>query len=82
MKQSKKVKWIVGLSGVAFSSFVLGQFETNNEESMMLGVAQSAQEAISEEEKELLALDWENFVFIESTSATKKGTSDRTTKRS
>lgn len=82
MKQSKKVKWIVGLTGVAFSSFVLGQLETNNEEESTFSMMQSTDQAISEEETALLALDWENFVFEESGYVPKERESERKTKRS
>lgn len=82
LKHSKKAKWIVGLSGVAFSSFILGQLDTNNEEENTFDMKQSTDQVISEEEDALLALDWDNFVFEESGYVPKEGGSERKTKRS
>lgn len=78
MKQSKKMKWIVGLSGVALSSFVLGQLD-NGSEGQTAFNEQTISQHISKEEKELLKLDWTDFQFPETASENK---SDRKSKRS
>lgn len=77
MKQSKKLKWVVGISGVALSTFVLGQFNASSKEEQF-----PANEQISVEEQELLALDWNNFQFDDQLDNMPVIKSDRKTKRS
>lgn len=78
MKKSKKIKWIVGLSGVALSSFVLGQLDMGSEGQTAFS-EQAINQNISKDEKELLELDWSDFQFSETVSENK---SDRKSKRS
>ncbi|MBA4537361.1 hypothetical protein H1Z61_09450 [Bacillus aquiflavi] len=76
MKHSKKARWIIGLSGVAFSAFILSQIEYEAADNN--STEQIKDQEVSKKEKELAALDWGNFTINE----TQIRQSDRKTKRS
>lgn len=79
MKANNKAKWIVGITGAAFSAFVLGQINDTpahtsaNNEALLTEINDS----MSEREKELVQLDWSNFTLYEG-----EGHSDYKTRRS
>lgn len=78
MKTNTKAKWVVGVSGVAFSAFIIGQLDTsvaNNN-----GLAVEITENMSEREKELLSLDWSDFSIQTSNEGMRD--SDRTSRKS
>lgn len=92
MNGKQKAKWIVGVTGTAFTAFVLSQFAmgdtnasntTNNSNN---NVQSEITAKMSEEEKELVQLDWSNFstsnTISYSDSTTQTSASDRQTKRS
>ena len=80
LKAKVKAKWIVGISGAAFSAFVLGQLNEGtaiNSDIPKIEITKS----MSEREIELAKLDWSNFsVQSDNSERTKK--SDRISKRS
>ncbi|WP_342468425.1 hypothetical protein [Ureibacillus sp. FSL K6-3587] len=68
MKANNKAKWIVGITGVAFSAFVLGQINGTPVHSSATNPNDAALEieindSMSEREKELVKLDWSNFTL-------------------
>lgn len=83
MKVNTKAKWIVGLTGAAFSAFVLGQLDdtptkatnTNN------GLSSEVTDTMSKREKELVQLDWNDFVIQENNNYRNGEYYDRTTRR-
>lgn len=79
MKASAKAKWIVSVSGVAFSAFIIGQLDdTNvNKDDPFAIVANSS---LSDREKELLNLDWSDFTL--QAVDERNVQSDRTSRRS
>ena len=84
MAKSHKSKWIVGISGAAFSAFVISQMGANPP-LVQTGVPQTVKtKSMSKEEKELVQLDWSNFSINGAPIVSAGGVqhSDRTTKRS
>lgn len=93
MKSHIKAKWIVGMTGAAFSAFVLGQLDDtptntgNNSEMISTAeisniennsvMAAEVNDSMSDREKELAQLDWSNFTLDQRTDY-----SDYTTRRS
>lgn len=70
MKAGTKAKWIVGITGAAFSAFVLGQLDDNpsqKENTNSFGMLTEVNDAMSEKEKELVQLDWSDFTLQENT---------------
>lgn len=68
MKVGTKAKWIVGITGAAFSAFVLGQLDDtpvqkNNTYADTIGLITEVNDSMSEREKELVQLDWSNFTL-------------------
>lgn len=79
MKDSKKVNWIIGTSGVVLSAFLLTQINDTEIKNDPIQQSLLLDETISGKEKELLQLDWTNFdVQIVQKSSEK---SDRKTRR-
>ncbi|WP_075980058.1 hypothetical protein [Bacillus massilinigeriensis] len=81
MKPKAKAKWIIGVTGTAFSAFVLGQLNdtptaANSEDSLKIEITDS----MSEREKELAKLDWSNFA-IQQSNPEGNFENDRTTRR-
>lgn len=77
MKSSNKAKWIVGISGIAFSAFVIGQLETTSDSN---SASVEINETMTEREKELLQLDWSDFSIQGQSEGV--ADSDRTSRRS
>ncbi|WP_010677690.1 hypothetical protein [Bacillus timonensis] len=82
MKANIKAKWIVGITGAAFSAFVIGQIndsypDTKNSTAMAVEINDS----MSEREKELIQLDWSDF-SIQVNDNQGVVERDRTTRRS
>jgi len=68
MKSNNKAKWIVGITGAAFSAFVLGQINdtpvnTTSTSPEDAALAIEINDSMSEREKELVQLDWSNFTL-------------------
>ena len=83
MNGKKKAKWIIGVTGTAFSAFVLSQFAMGDTNTTETQVQEEITENMSEEEKELVQLDWTNFSTSSITySESSNQTSDRQTQRS
>ena len=65
MKANNKAKWMVGITGAAFSAFVIGQLNTNpNPEVQQIpttAMAVEISDSMSEREKKLVGLDWSDF---------------------
>ncbi|KMY55294.1 hypothetical protein AC623_16260 [Bacillus sp. FJAT-27231] len=79
MKKSAKAKWIVGVSGIAFSAFIVGQLE-DYEASGTNTVAGEVNDTMSKREQELVKLDWGDFSIQEINEG--GGKSDRTSRKS
>lgn len=85
MKGNKSAKWLVGISGTAFTAFALSQIVTNdpqnNEESKVMNEAIVAKELVNAgngfnniegvtgREQELIQLDWTNYAVADATIA-------------
>lgn len=86
MQGNKKAKWIVGITGAAFSAFMLSQLDNSNNENQgqtneqVSGV--EINDTMSEREKELVMLDWSDFSVQESNVQNNNTINDRTTRRS
>ncbi|KIL76058.1 hypothetical protein [Bacillus badius] len=81
MKKNAKAKWIVGMSGIAFSAFILGQlddFQAEGHDTNTLAV--EANDTMSQREKELLKLDWSSFSVQAANEG--NGESDRMSRKS
>lgn len=79
MKPSAKAKWVIGLSGIAFSAFIVGQLDAGGaSDTNMLPVEMN--DSMSKHEKELVKLDWSDFTV----QVTNEGDaqSDRITRKS
>ena len=85
MKANNKAKWIVGITGAAFSAFVIGQLNTDpNAESTTnptTAMAVEISDSMSEREKELVGLDWSDFSPQVSNNNQRTNENDRTTRR-
>ena len=81
MKPNNKAKWIIGITGAAFSAFVLGQLnDTPADTTSTTALASEIDDSMSEREKELVQLDWSNF-SLEVNDDQGADRSDRTTRR-
>lgn len=85
MKVGTKAKWIVGITGTAFSAFVLGQLDDtpvqkNNTNADTIGLITEVNDSMSEREKELVQLDWSNFT-LQQNNYYGDDNFDRTTRR-
>lgn len=72
MKSNKKAKWIVGITGTAFSAFVLGQMNdtpVENPNNTNIAMVTEINDSMSEREKELVQLDWSNFTLEQNQGA-------------
>lgn len=58
MVNSKKSKWIMGLTGTALSAFVIGQIGGNQPNQ---SYEKEVTNTMSKQEKEFLQLDWSNY---------------------
>ena len=79
MKTSVKAKWIIGISGTAFSAFVLGRVidaEKNSSDTPKIEINSS----MSEKELELIKLDWSNF-SVQVNEPERSQNSNRTSRR-
>ncbi|MFB6469471.1 hypothetical protein ACE38V_22310 [Cytobacillus sp. Hz8] len=80
MKPKTKAKWIIGVTGTAFSAFILGQLNdstpTNAESTTKVEITDS----MSAKEKDLAKLDWSNFATSQ-TAAEGVNNNDRNTRR-
>mgnify|MGYP000877804152 CR=1 FL=1 len=87
MKANNKAKWVVGITGAAFSAFVIGQLNTEPNEvdtTSATAVAIEINDSMSEREKELVQLDWSDYtpqVTSQVNTNQRTDTSDRTTRR-
>lgn len=62
MAKSTKYKWMIGLTGTAFSAFVIGQIGTNPGDSTSVQQTDAALlQAMEPAEQELFQLDWSNY---------------------
>lgn len=82
MKKNNKAKWIVGITGAAFSAFVIGQLsqDPGAEGTANTAMAVEINDSMSEREKELVQLDWSDF-SLQTTDYRGAVESDRTTRR-
>lgn len=84
MKVNAKAKWIIGITGAAFSAFVLGQLDDTpthkNANANTDGLLTEVNDSMSKREKELVQLDWSNFTLQENYYYG-DDTIDRTTRR-
>lgn len=78
MKMNTKAKWIVGITGAAFSAFVLSALD-NPAPADQSTLSAEVNDNMSEREKELVQLDWSDF---SPTSFGGSSQNDRTTRRS
>ena len=85
MKANNKAKWIVGITGAAFSAFVIGQLNTapdaENTTNPTTAMAVEINESMSEREKELVGLDWSDFSPQATNNYQRTDENDRTTRR-
>lgn len=84
MKANNKAKWIVGITGTAFTAFIISQLD----QSISTDTATNANtleieitDSMSEREKELVLLDWNDFTVQENNNEV-KFSNDRTSRRS
>jgi hypothetical protein len=64
MKTNHKAKWMVGITGAAFSAFVIGQLNNNPnpaEKTDTMATAIETNHSMSKRKKKLVQLDWSNF---------------------
>ena len=63
MKPNTKAKWIVGITGAAFSAFVIGQLNDSASTDALNARTMDVEinNTMSEREKELVQLDWSDF---------------------
>ena len=83
MKANNKAKWMVGITGAAFSAFVIGQLNNNpNPADKINTIATEVEinDSMSEREKELVQLDWSNF-SVQTNDYQGADKSDRSTRR-
>lgn len=87
MKPNNKAKWIVGITGAAFSAFVIGQLNSQpdtlaqpNSNSNSAYAAVEINDSMSKREKELVKLDWNNFT-VQVNDNQGVDQSDRTSRR-
>ncbi|WP_342431512.1 hypothetical protein [Neobacillus sp. FSL H8-0543] len=83
MKVNNKAKWIVGISGAAFSAFVIGQLNNNPNPTDKMNTTLTAadiSDSMSKREKELVQLDWSDFSF-QANDYQREDESDRITRR-
>ncbi len=76
MKPAKKAKWVIGVAGVAFSALLLSQLDNTSARDEF----NQKQVTVTNNESDLVELDWTNFEEVEITERKKE--SDRKTKRS
>ena len=83
MKANTKAKWIVGLTGTAFSAFMISQLDqpisTDTETNANL-VATEITDSMSNREKELVQLDWSDF-SVQENNGEERSVNDRTSRR-
>ena len=80
MKENTKAKWIVGITGAAFSAFILGQL-TENESTVKDPLAVEINDSMSNREKELVKLDWSDF-SVQVMNDERNSRNDRSSRRS
>jgi hypothetical protein len=84
MKANTKAKWIVGITGTAFSAFIISQLDqslsTETEPNTVM-LATEITESMSSREKELIQLDWSDF-SIQANNGEANVANDRTSRRS
>lgn len=80
MKNNNKAKWIIGITGTAFSAFVLGQINDVPTNTTGDTPTMELTDSMSKEEKKLAKLDWNNFT-IEQNIPEGNYSNDRTTRR-
>lgn len=80
MKKNTKAKWVVGISGAAFTAFMLSQLDSGAQtDSQMAEV--NITDSMSVRERELIKLDWSDFTIQENVNVGNTE-NDRTTRRS
>lgn len=83
MKDPKKAKWILGVSGVMISAVLLTQMNNATQAEITSSndfqITAKQEENMTKEEKELVQLDWTNFDMEVVNRVSVK--SDRKTKR-
>lgn len=83
MKANNKAKWMVGITGAAFSAFVIGQLNNNPnpaDKTNTIATEVEINDSMSEQEKKLVQLDWSNF-SVQTTDYQGADKSDRSTRR-
>ena len=83
MKANKKAKWIVGITGTAFSAFIISQLDqpvSTDTETTAYTLAAEITDSMSNREKELVQLNWSDF-SIQANNGEVKSATDRTTRR-
>ena len=81
MAKSKKSKWIIGLTGTAFSAFVIGQIGSNQSNEGFQPNTLPLK-SMSKEERKLAKLDWSNYSINGMETSLRGEKSDRRTRRS
>lgn len=61
MANSKKSKWLIGLTGTALSAFVIGQVGGNQNDVKTQSMISAPIESMSKQEQEYAQLDWANY---------------------
>jgi len=83
VRPNTKAKWIVGLTGTAFSAFIISQLDqplsTDTETNANLLTAEIT-DSMSDREKELVQLDWSDF-SMQTNKNGENSINDRTSRR-
>ncbi|WP_066313737.1 hypothetical protein [Bacillus sp. FJAT-29814] len=61
MANSKKSKWLIGLTGTALSAFVIGQVGGNQPNGETQSMISAPIDSMSKQEQEYVQLDWSNY---------------------
>jgi len=83
MKANTKAKWIVGLTGTAFSAFIISQLDqpiSTDSATDANTLSTEITKSMSDREKELVQLDWSDF-SIQDHNGIETSTTDRTSRR-
>lgn len=82
MANSKKSKWLIGLTGTALTAFVIGQVGANQPNNETQTMISTPTKSMTKEEQEYVQLDWTNYDVVGAAGVTGVVVSDRQTKRS
>jgi hypothetical protein len=83
MRANTKAKWIIGITGTAFSAFIISQLDqpkSSDTETFAYTLAAEITDSMSEREKELVQLNWSDFT-IQVANGEVKSPANRTTRK-